>query len=49
MQWVVTDIGTNPWAYGNPGIVLNSDALKKYLFGPIDGPPRNTFQVGQPG
>jgi virulence factor Mce-like protein len=49
MQWVVTDIGNNPWKYGNESVVLNFDALKKYLFGPIDGPPRNTFQIGQPG
>jgi virulence factor Mce-like protein len=49
MQWVVADIGTNPWKYGNPGVVLNSDALKQVLFGPIEGPPRNTAQIGQPG
>ena len=28
--------------YGNQGILLNSDALKNCLFGPLDGPPRNT-------
>lgn len=47
--YVVTDIGTNPFKYGNRGLVLNSDGLKRFLFGPIDGPPRNTAQVGQPG
>lgn len=47
--FVVTDIGTNQAQYGNQGILLNSDALKQALFGPIDGPPRNTAQIGQPG
>jgi phospholipid/cholesterol/gamma-HCH transport system substrate-binding protein len=46
---VVADVGANPYKYGNQGIVLNSDALKNWLFGPIDGPPRNTAQVGMPG
>jgi phospholipid/cholesterol/gamma-HCH transport system substrate-binding protein len=48
-KFVVADVGTNPAAYGNQGILLNSDALKQFLFGPIDGPPRNTAQIGQPG
>lgn len=47
--FVVTDINANPAQYGNQGILLNSDALKQALFGPIDGPPRNTAQTGQPG
>jgi virulence factor Mce-like protein len=47
--FLVTDIGNNPWAYGNQGVILNSDGLKQFLFGPIDGPPRNTTQFGQPG
>jgi hypothetical protein len=47
--FVVTDVGTNPAKYGNQGILLNSDGLKQFLFGPIDGPPRNTMQIGQPG
>lgn len=47
--FVVTDIDANPAQYGNQGILLNSDALKQALFGPIDGPPRNTPQIGQPG
>jgi phospholipid/cholesterol/gamma-HCH transport system substrate-binding protein len=47
--FVVTDVGANPWQYGNQGIVLNSDGLKQLLFGPIDGPPRNVAQIGQPG
>ena len=46
---VVTDIGAEPWAYNNAGVVLNSDGLKQLLFGPLDGPPRNTAQTGQPG
>ena len=47
--FLVADVGANPWAYGNQGILLNSDALKQALFGPIDGPPRNSAQIGQPG
>jgi phospholipid/cholesterol/gamma-HCH transport system substrate-binding protein len=47
--FVITDTGTNPWKYGNPGIVLNADSIKRLLFGDIDGPPRNTAQIGQPG
>jgi phospholipid/cholesterol/gamma-HCH transport system substrate-binding protein len=47
--YLVTDVGFNPWQYGNQGILLNSDALKQWLFGPIDGPPRNSAQIGQPG
>jgi virulence factor Mce-like protein len=47
--FVVSDINANPAQYGNQGILLNSDALKEALFGPLDGPPRNTAQVGQPG
>jgi len=47
--YVVTDIGANQAQYGNQGILLNSDALKQVLFGPIDGPPRNSAQIGMPG
>lgn len=47
--FVVADVGTNRFRYNNQGILLNSDGLKQYLFGPIDGPPRNTMQMGQPG
>ena len=47
--FLVTDVGANPWAYGNQGVLLNSDALKKALFGDIDGPPRNSAQIGMPG
>jgi phospholipid/cholesterol/gamma-HCH transport system substrate-binding protein len=47
--FVVGDVGADPAQYGNQGILLNSDALKQWLFGPIDGPPRNTAQIGQPG
>lgn len=47
--YIVTDTGTNPFRYGNQGWLLNSDGLKQLLFGPIDGPPRNTAQIGQPG
>ncbi|MET0702380.1 MAG: MCE family protein [Mycobacterium sp.] len=47
--YVVSDQGSNPAQYGNEGILLNSDALKQALFGPLDGPPRNTAQIGQPG
>ncbi len=47
--FVSADIGANPWQYGNQGILLNSAGLKDWLFGQIDGPPRNTMQFGQPG
>ncbi len=47
--YVVSDIDANRAQYGNQGILLNSDALKQALFGPLDGPPRNTTQIGQPG
>jgi hypothetical protein len=47
--FVVADVGANPWIYGNQGLVLNADGLKQLLFGPLDGPPRNTAQIGQPG
>ena len=45
----IFDVGTNPHRYGNSGPLLNSDLLKQILFGPIDGPPRNSAQIGQPG
>lgn len=48
-KYLVTDTDANPFQYGNQGIVLNSDGLKQLLFGPLDGPPRNTAQIGQPG
>lgn len=48
-KYLVTDVDANPWRYGNQGILLNSDGLKQWLFGPIEGPPRNTAQIGQPG
>ncbi|WP_202377133.1 MCE family protein [Mycobacterium paraintracellulare] len=47
--FVVGDVGANPWAYGNQGPLVNSDLLKQLLYGPIDGPPRNVAQIGQPG
>ena len=47
--FVIADVGTNPQQYGNQQLLLNSDGLKQLLYGPIDGPPRNSFQVGQPG
>jgi phospholipid/cholesterol/gamma-HCH transport system substrate-binding protein len=47
--FVVTDQGSNPAQYGNDGLLLNSDGLKQALFGPLDGPPRNTSMIGQPG
>jgi phospholipid/cholesterol/gamma-HCH transport system substrate-binding protein len=46
---VAIDDGSDPYRYGNSGPLLNSDGLKQFLFGPIDGPPRNTAQYGQPG
>lgn len=47
--FVVADTGVNPTRYGNEGILLNSDGLKQFLFGPIAGPPRNSAQIAQPG
>jgi phospholipid/cholesterol/gamma-HCH transport system substrate-binding protein len=47
--FLIADVGANPAQYGNQGILLNSDGLKQALFGPVDGPPRNTAQIGQPG
>jgi virulence factor Mce-like protein len=49
--YVVADTGTNPWRRTYPGIVLNSDLIKQIMFGDteIDGPPRNSAQIGQPG
>jgi phospholipid/cholesterol/gamma-HCH transport system substrate-binding protein len=46
---IVGDVGSNPAQYGNAGILLNSEGLKNWLFGPLDGPPRNTAQIGMPG
>ncbi|MCF6389505.1 MCE family protein [Mycobacterium sp. MBM] len=46
---LVADTGANPYQYGNQGILLNSDGLKQMLFGPLNGPPRNSAQVGMPG
>jgi phospholipid/cholesterol/gamma-HCH transport system substrate-binding protein len=48
-EFVIADVGANPQEYGNQQLLWNSDALKQLLYGPIDGPPRNSFQVGQPG
>jgi virulence factor Mce-like protein len=47
--FLIADVGANPAQYGNQGILLNSDGLKQALFGPLDGPPRNTAQIGAPG
>jgi phospholipid/cholesterol/gamma-HCH transport system substrate-binding protein len=46
---VVADTGANPVVYGNPQLLINSDLLKQLLYGPIEGPPRNSAQIGQPG
>jgi phospholipid/cholesterol/gamma-HCH transport system substrate-binding protein len=48
-KFVVADIGANPWQYGNPGLLLNTDRRKQLFYGPVDGPPRNSAQIGQPG
>jgi phospholipid/cholesterol/gamma-HCH transport system substrate-binding protein len=47
--FIAGDVGANPAKYGNSGILLNSEGLKNWLFGPLDGPPRNSAQVGMPG
>lgn len=46
---IVADTGSNPFKYGNQFLLWNSDLIKQWLFGPLDGPPRNTAQIGQPG
>ncbi len=40
--YLIADVGTSTARYGNQSILLNSDGLKQMLYGPIDGPPRNT-------
>jgi ABC-type transporter Mla subunit MlaD len=47
--YLVANTGANPWQYGNQGILLNSDGLKQMLYGPLDGPPRNSSMFGMPG
>ncbi len=47
--FVVADTGANPHKYGNQRMVWDSDLIKQWLFGPIDGPPRNSAQITQPG
>jgi virulence factor Mce-like protein len=47
--FIIADTGSNPFKYGNQGILLNSDGLKQWLFGPIQGPPRNSAMTGMPG
>ncbi|WP_081968195.1 MCE family protein [Mycobacterium kyorinense] len=48
--YVVADVGTNPWKYGNQGIRLNTSLLQELLLGHRpDGPPRNSAQIGMPG
>jgi phospholipid/cholesterol/gamma-HCH transport system substrate-binding protein len=46
---LIADIGANPVVYGNQQLLINSDLLKQLLYGPIEGPPRNSAQVGMPG
>jgi phospholipid/cholesterol/gamma-HCH transport system substrate-binding protein len=46
---LVTDIGANPVQHGNPQLLINSDLLKQLLYGPLEGPPRNSTLVGNPG
>ncbi|OBI43174.1 MCE-family protein [Mycobacterium kyorinense] len=48
-KYVVADTGGNPFKYGNQQLLLNFDGLKQLLYGPIEGPPRNSAQIGQPG
>lgn len=48
-KYVVGDTGGNPFKYGNQQLLLNFDGLKQLLYGPIEGPPRNSAQIGQPG
>lgn len=48
-KYVIADVGSDQFKYGNQQVLINSDLLKQLLYGPIDGPPRNTMQIGQPG
>jgi virulence factor Mce-like protein len=48
--FLLADVGTNPFEFGNRGVELNTAGLKEFLLGhPVDGPPRNSTQVGMPG
>ena len=44
--YIVADVGSNPFKYGNQNLVLNVDNYKQALFGPIDGPARNSAEIG---
>ena len=44
--YIVADVGANPFKYGNQGILLNIDSWKQALFGPLDGPARNSAEIG---
>ncbi|HEU4360249.1 MAG TPA: MCE family protein, partial [Mycobacterium sp.] len=46
---VVADTGSNPFSYGNQRMVWDNDLIKQWLYGPLDGPPRNSAQITQPG
>jgi virulence factor Mce-like protein len=48
--YLMADVGTNPFEFGNQGIALNAAGIKEFLLGrPLDGPPRNATQAGMPG
>jgi phospholipid/cholesterol/gamma-HCH transport system substrate-binding protein len=44
--YIVADVGANPFKYGNQGLLLNIDSWKQALFGHIDGPARNSAEIG---
>jgi phospholipid/cholesterol/gamma-HCH transport system substrate-binding protein len=44
--YIVADVGANPFKYGNQNLVLNVDNYKQALFGPLDGPARNSAEIG---
>ncbi len=49
-KYLVTDTNANPWQVRQPGHPVElGQASSRSLFGPLDGPPRNTTQIGQPG
>ncbi|MET0701451.1 MAG: MCE family protein [Mycobacterium sp.] len=44
--YIVADVGSNPFKYGNQGLLLNIDSWKQAMFGPIGGPARNSAEIG---
>ena len=47
-SWSPTPVPTRG-STETPDVALNFEVIKRLLFGDIDGPPRNSAQIGQPG